>query len=57
MFVLSEILYMLSQKIMKKHGWSQGQGLGANNEGIAKALDGEIDGQIHRGGLGYKKTV
>ena len=43
------------QKVMKKHGWTKGQGLGAKSGGIKEAIDGEIDGQIHRAGFGYKK--
>ena len=42
-------------KQMQKHGWQKGQGLGINNRGIKMALDGEIDGQRSRAGLGYRE--
>ena len=44
-----------SRKMMKKHGWKEGLGLGARNRGIVRALDGETDGQTSRAGLGYKE--
>ena len=43
-----------SLKIMKQQGWKDGFGLGAKNEGIAKALDGTTAGQTNRAGFGYK---
>ena len=42
-------------KQMQKHGWEKGQGLGINNRGIKMALDGKIDGQTTRAGLGYRE--
>lgn len=44
-----------ARKQMQKHGWEKGQGLGINNRGIKRALDGETDGQTDRAGLGYKE--
>ncbi|CAD5121353.1 unnamed protein product [Dimorphilus gyrociliatus] len=39
------------KRMLSKQGWSEGQGLGKNNQGISEALS--ADGQRNRRGLGY----
>ena len=41
---------------MEKHGWKKGLGLGTKNSGIKSAIDGEMEGQSHRAGFGYKES-
>ena len=44
-----------SRKMMEQQGWKEGLGLGIKNKGIVTALDGALDGQTNRAGLGYKE--
>ena len=52
----SFIANQFAQKVMEKHGWKKGLGLGAKNSGIKNAIDGEVEGQSHRAGFGYKES-